>query len=507
MAELLDRYLAHYYVPASPDPARRPSPAALAHVAALDHLLTHAPDVARAIARELSEQRRSLKLIASENYSSLATQLAQANWLTDKYAEGSPGHRFYAGCENVDAIEADAATTARALFGAEHAYVQPHSGADANLVAFVAILGARVEEPRLAELGKRGFDELSTDAWEALRRAFHGQRLLGLDYYAGGHLTHGYRANVSARLFEVHTYGVDRVTGIIDLDALRRQMQKVRPLVLLAGYSAYPRKIDFAVLREMADEVGAVLMVDMAHFAGLVAGKVFTGNFDPVPHAHIVTTTTHKTLRGPRGGLVLCKKELAELVDKGCPKVLGGPLPHVLAAKAVALREAATPQFAAYARAVVDNAGALAEACLREGMPLATGGTDNHLILIDAFRRFGLTGRQAETALRSCGLMLNRNALPFDPKGPWYTSGLRLGTPAVTTRGMGKGEMCRIAAIICSVLTATQPGRADSGAASQVRFDLDARVAAEARHEVAEILASFPLYPEIDAGALDEAIV
>ena len=341
MTALLDQYLAYY---AKADP--RPSSAAVAHVAALDHLLTAAPSIARAILRELSDQRRSLKLIASENYSSLATQLAQANWLTDKYAEGYAGHRFYAGCENVDDIESEAAASACQLFGADHAYVQPHSGADANLVAFLAILSVRVEERLLHDLGGKTMDGLSREEWETLRRAFSAQRLLALDYYSGGHLTHGYRANLSARLFEVHSYGVDRQTQRIDLDALRKQLHEVRPLILLAGYSAYPRLIDFAAMREMADEVGAVLMVDMAHFAGLVAGKVFTGNFDPVPHAHLVTTTTHKTLRGPRGGLVLCKKEFADAVDKGCPKLLGGPLPQVMAAKAVALREAMTPEFA-----------------------------------------------------------------------------------------------------------------------------------------------------------------
>jgi len=491
MAALLDRCLASYA-------ERRPSSAAIAYIAALDHLLTVAPTIAQSILRELFDQRRTLKLIASENYSSLAIQLAQANCLTDKYAEGYPGHRFYAGCDNVDAIESDAAASACELFGAEHAYVQPHSGADANLVAFLAILGSRVEERILRDLNRKNVDELTRDEWENLRTAFHGQRLLALDYYSGGHLTHGYRANISARLFEVHSYGVDRETRRIDLDAVRKQLREVRPLILLAGYSAYPRKLDFAALREMADEVGAVLMVDMAHFAGLVAGKVFTGNFDPVPHAHLVTTTTHKTLRGPRGGLVLCKKELADVVDKGCPKVLGGPLPHVMAAKAVALREAMTPAFASYARAIVENASALAEACQNEGMPVLTGGTDNHLVLIDSFERFGLTGRQAEAALRACGLTLNRNSLPFDKNGPWYTSGLRLGTPAVTTRGMGPTEMRAIAGIMARVLGATRPSQTEEGGASRARFVLDSSVIERSQRDVAELLAAYPLYPELE---------
>jgi glycine hydroxymethyltransferase len=501
MADLLDRYLAKHVR----DAQHRPSSAVIAQVAALDHLLTAAPDVAKWILRELWDQRRSLKLIASENYSSLATQLAQANWLSDKYAEGYPGHRFYSGCENVDAIEADAAASACELFGADHAYVQPHSGADANLVAFLAILAARVEARFLVDFDRKNIDDLPREEWEKLRKGFLSQRLLALDYYSGGHLTHGYRANVSSRLFEVHTYGVDPETHRIDLDGLRKQLHELKPLILLAGYSAYPRLIDFAAMREMADEVGAVLMVDMAHFAGLVAGKVFTGNFEPVAHADVVTTTTHKTLRGPRGGLVLCKRELAEAVDKGCPKLLGGPLPQVLAAKAVALREAMTPEFKSYAHSIVQNSKTLAQACEEQSMPVWTGGTDNHMVLLDCFERFGLTGRQAEAALRSCGLTLNRNSLPFDKNGPWYTSGLRLGTPAATTLGMGASEMRVIAGIMSKILRATMPGRGDHGAPSRARFELDSRVAEGARRDVADLLASYPLYPEIDQELLEMA--
>jgi glycine hydroxymethyltransferase len=488
-APRLDRYLSR----ASTD-RTAVQPAAVAVLAALDHLSAAAPTVAAAIVQELRDQRSALKLIASENFSSLAVQLAQGSWLTDKYAEGFPGHRFYAGCENVDAIEAEAASLACALFGAEHAYVQPHSGADANLVAFLAILAARVEAPLARELGQTDVAKLGADDWQRLRQAFGSQRLMALDYYAGGHLTHGYRHNLSSRLFDVHSYGVDRATGLIDLDELRAQALRVRPLILLAGYSAYPRRINFARLRAIADEVGAVLMVDMAHFAGLVAGKVFTGDDDPVAHADVVTTTTHKTLRGPRGGLVLCRKAFAEHVDRGCPLVLGGPLPHVLAAKAVALREASTPAFRAYAAQIVDNARALAAACQAEGLDVATGGTDNHLLLLDVAARGGLTGRQAESSLRSCGITLNRNALPFDANGPWYTSGLRLGTPAVTTRGMGPDEMKTIARLVARVVRATSPEPE-----SRAKYRLDAEVAEVARAEVRTLTDAFPLYPELPA--------
>lgn len=482
------------------------NPAAAAIYAGLDHLGATAPSVAQAIVAELRDQRQSLKLIASENYSSLATQLAHANWFTDKYAEGYPGHRFYAGCANVDTIEAEAVRLACELFGAEHAYVQPHSGADANLVAFLAILSDRVQPGALAAEGIDDPVAATPEQWNRVRAALHNQRLLALDYYSGGHLTHGWRHNISARLFEVHSYGVDPQTRLIDYDALRRQAREVRPLILLAGYSAYPRKLNFARLREIADEVGAVLMVDMAHFAGLVAGKVFSGDYDPVPHAQIVTTTTHKTLRGPRGGMVLAKKELAEQVDKGCPLALGGPLPHVMAAKAVAFREALRPEFRDYAQRIVANAQALAEACQSEGITVASGGTDNHLLLLDVQASFGLNGRIAESALRECGLTLNRNALPFDSNGPWYTSGLRLGTPAVTTLGMGAAEMRQIARIVHQVLGATRPTTISkgerAGQLSRTSYKTDPTVASEARAAVAEIKAHFTLYPELDLDLL-----
>jgi glycine hydroxymethyltransferase len=485
--------LRHYLAAIPPE---RVEPAVAAFCGSVDAVSATSPGVARAILAELADQRSSLKLIASENYCSLAVQLAHGNLFTDKYAEGYPGHRFYAGCENVDAVEQEAVDLARELFGAQHAYVQPHSGADANLLGYLAIVAATVEAPALAKLGAKNPSAVGPADWEALRGDLVDQRLLGMDYYSGGHLTHGYRHNVSSRLFQAHTYTVDRETGRLDLDAVRRQAREVRPRILLAGYSAYPRLIDFAVFREIADEVGATLMVDMAHFAGLVAGKVFTGVHDPVPHAQVVTSTTHKTLRGPRGGLVLCTEEFGEAVDKGCPLLLGGPLPHALAAKAVALREALAPSFGGYAQRIVTNARALAEQLLRRGLQVATGGTDNHLLLVDVAASAGLTGRQAESALRSCGLTLNRNSLPFDPNGPWYTSGLRLGTPAVTTLGMGTAEMVEIADVIADVLAEVTPA-AGEGAAGKARFTVADRVVVAARGRVADLLAGYPLYPEL----------
>ncbi len=483
-----------------------PNSAAAAFYASLDQISTVSPTIAGSIIQELRDQRSNLKLIASENYSSLATQLAMGNLLTDKYAEGYPHHRFYAGCDNVDAIEAEAAQLACDLFGAEHAYVQPHSGADANLVAFLSILLAKVEKPQLTELGQEDPTKLSRQDWEKVRQTVHNQRLLSLDYYSGGHLTHGYRHNISSQLFDVYTYTVDPKTNLIDLDQLRTQLHEIRPLILLAGYSAYPRKLNFAKMRELADEVGAVLMVDMAHFAGLVAGKVFTGDYDPVPHAHIVTSTTHKTLRGPRGGIVLCKQELAEWVDKGCPSMLGGPLPHVMAAKAIGFREASAPEFQTYAHKIVENSQALAASCVAESLNVLTGGTDNHLLLIDVAKTFGLTGRQADSALRECKITLNRNALPFDANGPWYTSGLRIGTPAAATLGMGPAEMKEIASIIKLVLTHVTPTTTASGKKSLTKYILDARVSQEAQQRISALLNRHPLHPELDLELLQTPI-
>jgi len=470
---------------------------ALAFIVNLENVARVAPSVAEGILQELKDQRSNIKLIASENYSSLAVQSAMANLLTDKYAEGFPHHRFYAGCDNVDAIEQFAADQARKLFGAEHAYVQPHSGADANLVAFWAILSARVEVPAVIELGAKDSTELSEADWEKVRQKLGNQRLLGLDLRSGGHLTHGYRKNSSAKMFEAHAYGVNRGTSLLDYDEIEARAKEVKPLILLAGYSAYPRAINFRRMREIADGVGAVFMVDMAHFAGLVAGKVFAGDFDPVAHAHVVTSTTHKTLRGPRGGLVLCTSEFAEHVDKGCPLVLGGPLSHIMAAKAVAFTEALEPEFRGYAQRIVDNARALAGAFVADGNTVISGGTDNHLMLLDV-TPFGLTGRQAESAVRECGITLNRNAIPFDANGAWYTSGLRLGTPAVTTLGMGAAEMKEIASIMTRILKNTTADTAASGAKSKAKYTIDDGVRREARSRADAILSRFPVYPEID---------
>jgi glycine hydroxymethyltransferase len=338
---------------------------------------------------------------------------------------------------------------------------------------------------------------VTREHWNEVRALLQSQRLLALDYYSGGHLTHGYRFNLSGILFDAHSYRVSPETGLVDLDLLAAQAREVRPRILLAGYSAYPRRLNFAQMRQIADDVGAVFMVDMAHFAGLVAGKVMTGDFDPVAHAHVVTTTTHKTLRGPRGGMVLCKKEYADTVDKGCPAVLGGPLPHVMCAKTVALGEALQPSFVSYARRVVDNARSLAEACLKQGMQVLTNGTDNHLLLVDVTKSFGLTGRQAESALRECGVTLNRNSLPDDPNGPWYTSGLRLGTPATTTLGMGSREMVEMASIIQEVLSRTKPTTTRDGKPSQAKFEIAAGTPERARSRVSALLEQFPLYPEL----------
>lgn len=473
-------------------------PAALeAYRAGLSVIEEVEPVIAGAIRDELANQRSQLKLIASENYASLATLLAMGNWFSDKYAEGTVGHRFYAGCEVVDVVEARAAEHARQLFGAPHAYVQPHSGIDANLVAYWAVLSQRVEAPALERLSAKHVNDLTAADWEELRRDLGGQRALGMSLDAGGHLTHGFRPNISGKLFDQRSYGTDPATGLLDYGALLAQAREFRPLVLVAGYSAYPRRIDFRRMREIADDVGATLFVDMAHFAGLVAGRVLTGDEDPVPHAQIVTTTTHKSLRGPRGGMVLCQPELAEHVDKGCPMVLGGPMPHVMAAKAVALAEARQPAFQAYAQRIVDNARALADGLLRRGVALVTGGTDNHLVLLDVATSFGLTGRQAEQALLDAGVVTNRNSIPADPNGAWYTSGIRVGTPALTTLGMGAHEMDEVADIMASVLGACSPAPASSGP-SKVRYDADGAVIDAGRKRAAELLQRHPLYAGLE---------
>ncbi len=464
-----------------------------AYDAALGVIGQQDPAVADMIRGELGNQRAQLKLIASENYASPATLLAMGSWLSDKYAEGTPGHRFYAGCEWVDKVETLAADRATELFGADHAYVQPHSGIDANLVAFWSILAAKVEAPALAELGQKNVATLSDEDWEALRHRLNDQRMIGMSLDAGGHLTHGFRPNISGKLFNQRSYGVDPETGRIDYDAVASLAREFRPLIIVAGYSAYPRLVDFARMREIADEVDATLMVDMAHFAGLVAGKVLTGDHDPVPNAPIVTTTTHKSLRGPRGGMVLCDDELAPFVDRGCPLVLGGPMPHVMAAKAVAFGEALTEDFRTYAAQIATNATALAEALAKRDITLVSGGTDNHLVLLDVASSYGLTGRQAEQALLDAGVVTNRNSIPADPNGAWYTSGIRIGTPAITTLGMGAAEMDEVADIMATALAATTP---DSE--SKARYDLPAEVVEQCRSRAADLLSRHPLYPSIE---------
>lgn len=455
------------------------------------------PRVADATRAELRDQRSSLKLIASENYASPATLLTMGTWFSDKYAEGTVGHRFYAGCQNVDTVEALAAEHARELFGAPYAYAQPHSGIDANLVAFWSILAHRVETPGLEKLGAKNVNELSESDWEQLRHQLGNQRLLGMALDAGGHLTHGFRPNISGKMFHQQQYGTDPQTGLLDYDAVAAKAREFKPLIIVAGYSAYPRRINFAKMREIADEVGATLMVDMAHFAGLVAGKVFTGDEDPVPFAHVTTTTTHKSLRGPRGGLVLAQEEYAADVDRGCPMVLGGPLGHVMAAKAVALAEARQPEFRSYAQNVADNAKALAEGFLSRGAQLVTGGTDNHIVLLDV-STFGLTGRQAESALLDAGIVTNRNSIPHDPNGAWYTSGIRFGTPALTTRGLGRDEFDRVAELVVDVLKNTSVGTTKAGAPSKAAYALADGVADRTHAASAEMLDKFPLYPGLD---------
>lgn len=463
--------------------------ATAAYRAALQVVESVEPRIAAATRKELADQRDSLKLIASENYASPAVLLTMGTWLSDKYAEGTIGHRFYAGCQNVDTVESVAVEHARELFGAPHAYAQPHSGIDANLVAYWAILATRVEATGLAKAGVKHVNDLSEADWEKLRTELGNQRLLGMSLDAGGHLTHGFRPNISGKMFHQRSYGTDPDTGFVDYGAVAAAARAFKPLIIVAGYSAYPRRINFATMREIADEVGATLMVDMAHFAGLVAGKVFTGDEDPVPHAHVTTTTTHKSLRGPRGGLILCQPEYADAVDKGCPMVLGGPLSHVMAAKAVALAEARQPAFRDYAARVADNAQALADGFLKRDARLVTGGTDNHIVLLDV-TSFGLTGRQAESALLDAGVVTNRNAIPADPNGAWYTSGIRLGSPALTTRGFGADDFDRVAELMIDVLTNTEPA-----GSSKAKYSLADGTAERVKAAATELLAANPLYP------------
>ncbi|MGI8588123.1 MAG: serine hydroxymethyltransferase [Chloroflexia bacterium] len=393
------------------------------------------PQIYEAIRQEEERQRMKIELIASENYVSRAVLEAQGSVLTNKYAEGYPGHRYYGGCEYVDVAEQLAIDRALELFGADHANVQPHSGAQANMAAYMAVL-----QP--------------------------GDAILGMSLAHGGHLTHGYKINFSGKLYKASSYGVDPQTERIDYDLLAAQMESERPKMLVAGASAYSRIFDFPRLREIADSVGALLLVDMAHIAGLVATGLHPS---PVPYADIVTTTTHKTLRGPRGGMILCKAAYAKAIDKTVfPGVQGGPLMHVIAAKAVAFGEALRPEFKDYSRRIVENAHALAAHLEAGGLRLVSGGTDNHLMLVDV-TPLGLTGKQAEQVLDLVGITVNKNAIPFDKNPPAYASGIRIGTPAVTTRGFGLPEMQTIGRLIIDVLQHPEDAEIGSRVASEVR--------------------------------------
>ena len=373
----------------------------------MDFLSRFDSEVGAAVSAEYARQKRNIELIASENIVSPAVMMAMGTCLTNKYAEGYPGKRYYGGCGEVDVVEELARTRACRLFGAEHANVQPHSGASANLAAFKALM-----QP--------------------------GDSYLGLNLAHGGHLSHGSSVNISGQYFTPIAYSLDEATERIDYDAVYRLAQEHRPKMILAGASAYPRALDFAKFREIADSVGAYLMVDMAHIAGLVAAGV---HMNPVPYADVVTTTTHKTLRGPRGGMILCREELAKKIDSAIfPGTQGGPLMHIIAAKAVCLGEALKPEFRTYGEQVVRNAAALADALLKEGFRLVSGGTDNHLILVDV-RTFGITGKELETRLDACCITVNKNSIPNDPERPTVTSGIRVGTPAVTTRGFREDDM------------------------------------------------------------------
>ena len=410
------------------------------------HLEKIDPEILSLILDETKRQQHKLELIASENFVSAAVLEAMGSPLTNKYAEGYPGRRYYGGCEYVDAVEDLAIERAKELFGAEHANVQPHSGSQANQAVYFAVL-----KP--------------------------GDKVLGMDLSHGGHLTHGSPVNLSGTWFEFVHYGVRPDTETIDYDQVAELAKKHRPRMIIAGASAYPRRIDFSKFREIADQVGAYLMVDMAHIAGLVAGGVHD---NPVPYADFVTTTTHKTLRGPRGGLILTKEEHARAIDKAIfPGIQGGPLMHIIAAKAVALKEALQPEFKEYARAVVDNAQALAEGLKNRGFTLISDGTDNHLILVNVKKR-GFTGKARE-ALDEVGITVNKNTIPFETESPFVTSGIRLGTAALTTRGMGRTEMEQIADIISQVLN-------KEGSALEM-----------AKHAVREIALKFPLYESISS--------
>jgi glycine hydroxymethyltransferase len=413
----------------------------------MTHLSTVDPEIAGAIHHEVLRQEEGLELIASENFVSRAVMEATGSVMTNKYAEGYPGKRYYGGCEFVDVAESLAIARAKELFGAEHVNVQPHSGAQANMAVYMAAL-----KP--------------------------GDTILGMNLSHGGHLTHGHPLNFSGKYFTIVPYGVCKDTERIDYDELARLAREHRPKMIVIGASAYSRVIDFARIRAVADEVQALVMTDMAHIAGLVAAGVHPS---PVPHSHFVTTTTHKTLRGPRGGMILCQTRFAKDLDRTVfPGVQGGPLMHVIAGKAVCFKEALSPGFRAYQRQIVENAARLAGGLAAEGFRLVSGGTDNHLILVDVFSK-GITGKVAEAALGRAAITVNKNAIPFDQHPPLTASGIRVGTPAVTTRGMREPEMDAIASFIARVLAAPD----DEAVAAGVRADVEA------------LCRRFPLYPDL----------
>ena len=410
-------------------------------------------EVAHAIHAEIQRQQQQIELIASENIVSRAVLEAQGSPLTNKYAEGYPGRRYYGGCEHVDVVETLAIERAKALFGAAYVNVQPNSGSQANQGVFLALL-----KP--------------------------GDRILGMSLDAGGHLTHGARPNLSGKWFEAHAYGVREEDARIDYDALRKQANEVKPQLIVAGGSAYPREIDFAEFRSIADEVGAYLLVDMAHFAGLVAGGSYP---NPLPYAHVVTTTTHKTLRGPRGGMILSNdEELGKKINSAIfPGLQGGPLMHVIAGKAVAFGEALQPDFKDYASQVIVNCRAMAQAIIDGGYAIVSGGTDSHLALVD-LRPKGLKGNAAEQALERAYITCNKNGVPFDPEKPTVTSGLRVGSPAGTTRGFGEAEFTQIGQLMVRVLDALVDNP-----------EGNAEIEAAVREEVKALTARFPIYPEL----------
>jgi glycine hydroxymethyltransferase len=405
------------------------------------------PELAKAMNQELGRQRDKIEMIASENFTSLAVMQAQGSWLTNKYAEGLPGRRFYGGCEHVDVVEQIAIDRVKKLFGAEHANVQPHSGANANLAVYFAFL-----KP--------------------------GDTIMGMNLAHGGHLTHGSPVSISGQYFNVVSYGVDEKEERINYDLLEKKAREEKPKLIVAGASAYPRIIDFERISEIAKSIGAIFFVDMAHIAGLVAAGLHP---NPVDYADVVTTTTHKTLRGPRGGVILCKEEHAKKIDKAVfPGIQGGPLMHVIAAKAVAFKEALDEPFKHYQKHVVANAKVLAQSLTDKGFRIVSGGTDNHLVLVDV-RSKGLTGKVAEIALDEIGITANKNTIPFDPESPFVTSGIRLGTPSVTSRGMSEVEMDKIATIIANVLADPH----------------NEKVRTKAKADVAALTQAYPLYPEL----------